>query len=152
MSYFPLKIQQLERKMAKYNEAVKQGVPSIGWLRLIRECLGISMKQLGEKMGKTKQSVYALEKREVEKSVTLELLEQAAEAMDMNFVYGFVPKDGSLDALIERKAREMATRIVNRASHTMLLEDQGISNERIAMSIEERTILLKYEMPKSLWD
>jgi hypothetical protein len=70
----------------------------------------------------------------------------------MELVYGFVPKDGSLDILIERKAKELATKIVSRTSHTMKLEDQENTEERIQKAIAERTALLKHEMPKVLWD
>jgi hypothetical protein len=70
----------------------------------------------------------------------------------MNLVYGFTPKDGSLDALIERRARELATNIVLRTSQTMKLEDQKNSDKRIKKAIEERTAVIKNEMPKILWD
>ena len=70
----------------------------------------------------------------------------------MQLVYGFVPKDGSLDALINRKARELATQIVMRTSQTMKLEDQENSPGRIKKAIEERAIAIKAEMPKMLWN
>ena len=70
----------------------------------------------------------------------------------MKLVYALVPKDGSLEALIDRKARELATYIVERTSQTMKLEDQENSYERIQEAIEERTQVIKYEMPKQLWD
>jgi len=70
----------------------------------------------------------------------------------MELVYGFVPKDGSLDALIDRKARELATQIVSRTSNTMKLEDQENSEMRLKKAIEQRTAILKHEMPKILWD
>jgi len=52
----------------------------------------------------------------------------------MQLVYGFVPNDGSLDALIEKRATELATKIVMRTSNNMKLEDQVKSNERIIKS------------------
>jgi hypothetical protein len=70
----------------------------------------------------------------------------------MKLVYGFVPKDGSLDALIERKAKELAIQIVMRTSQTMLLEDQANTEERLQKAIEDRTNELKRDMPKTLWD
>jgi hypothetical protein len=70
----------------------------------------------------------------------------------MHLVYGFVPKDGSLDALIDRKARELATQIVLRTSQTMKLEDQENTPERIKKAIEERANAIKAEMPKMLWN
>lgn len=112
----------------------------------------MSMQQLGRKLSISKQSVQDIEKREQEGSITLRSLRETARALDMQLVYGFVPNGGSLDALIEQKARELATEIVLRSSHTMMLEGQENSEQRIRKAIEERTILLKNEMPKILWD
>ena len=70
----------------------------------------------------------------------------------MQLVYGFVPKDGTLDDLIERKAKELAIRIVSRTSNTMKLEDQENTKQRLKKAIEERTANIKNEMPKMLWD
>lgn len=68
-----------------------------------------------------------MEQREKEGSISLKSLRESAWALDMELVYGFVPKDGSLDALIDCKARELAAQIVSRTSTTMNLEDQGNS-------------------------
>jgi hypothetical protein len=43
-------------------------------------------------------------------------------------------------------------KIVARTSNTMKLEDQENSEIRLSKAIEERKALLKYEMPKILWD
>ena len=112
----------------------------------------MSLQQLASKMGITKQSMQEVENREKEGAITLKALREAAAALDMQLVYGLVPKDGSLDALIERRARELASQIVARTSQSMRLEDQENSNLRIQQAIEERTALLIAEMPKALWD
>ena len=70
----------------------------------------------------------------------------------MHFVYGFVPKDGSLEALIERKANEIAKKIVLRTSNSMKLEDQENSKQRIEIAIKERAQSIINETPKILWD
>ena len=85
-------------------------------------------------------------------SITIKALREVANALDMQLVYGFVPKDGSLDALVDRKARELAKQIVLRTSNTMKLEDQENSQERIGKAIEERATAIRSEMPKALWD
>jgi len=54
--------------------------------------------------------------------------------------------------LIERKATELATQIVARASNTMKLEGQENSEKRIEKAIKERAAAIKNEMPKILWD
>jgi predicted DNA-binding mobile mystery protein A len=112
----------------------------------------MSMQQLGNKLSITKQSVQEIEQREKEGSITIKSLKEVARAMDMQLVYGFVPNDGSLDALIDRKAKELAKQIVMRTSNTMKLEDQQNSAERLEQAIQERTIAIKNEMPKILWD
>lgn len=127
-------------------------VPPTGWIKAIRNALGMSAQQLGNKLSMTRQGVQDLENREKEGTVTLKSLREAARAMDLHLVYGFVPVDGSLEELIGRKAREMAEQIVGRTNATMKLEDQENSQQRIEKAIEERTIALKNEMPKSLWD
>jgi hypothetical protein len=70
----------------------------------------------------------------------------------MELVYGFVPKNGSLESYIESKARALAEKIVSRTSNTMKLEDQENTPQRIKKAIEERTLLIKQELPKTLWD
>lgn len=112
----------------------------------------MSMQQLGTKLSMTKQSVQDIERREQEGAITLKSLREAASAMDMDLVYGLVPRDGSLDQLIDRKARELATKIVTRTSNTMKLEDQENSKTRLKNAVEERALSIKNEMPKILWD
>jgi predicted DNA-binding mobile mystery protein A len=147
-----LQIQQLNSKMLTYSSLQKVTPPPTGWIKAIRTALGMSMQQLGHRLSITKQSVQDIEKREQEGSITLKALKEAARALDMQLVYGFVPNDGTLEALIGRKAKELATQIVSRTSNTMKLEDQENSKQRIEKAIEERAIVLKNEMPKSLWD
>ncbi|AFM03835.1 mobile mystery protein A [Bernardetia litoralis DSM 6794] len=147
-----LQLEQLEDKMRSFTSAKKIPLPPIGWLKTTRLSLGMTLKQVANRLSVTKQSVQQLEEREKQGTISLNLLRQTANALDMQLVYGFVPKDGTLEDLIERRARELAKQIVNRTSTTMRLEDQENSKERIKKSIEERTILLKNELPRMLWD
>lgn len=126
--------------------------PPLGWIKSIRTSLGMSLQQLGNKISITKQSVLDIERREQLGRISLKTLRESANALDMELVYSFVPKDGSLDTLIERKVKELATEIVLRTSNTMKLENQEVSKKRIQKAILERTIIIKNEMPKILWD
>lgn len=127
-------------------------IPPTGWIKAIRNALGMTMQQLGRRLQVSKQGVMDMERREKEGSISLKSLREIARAMDMQLVYGFVPNDGSLDALIEKRAKELATQIVLRTANTMKLEDQANSNERLEEAIEERAAALRNEMPKLLWD
>jgi predicted DNA-binding mobile mystery protein A len=127
-------------------------VPPIGWIKAIRNGIGMSMEQLGKKLSITKQGVMDIEKREKEGAITIKSMQEIAKAIDMQFVYGFVPKAGSLEQMIETRALEMATKIVERTSTTMKLEDQANSKERIEKAIKERATEIINKTPKILWD
>ena len=69
-----------------------------------------------------------------------------------DFVYGFIPNDGTLEEMVNRKAKEVATKIVERASIQMELENQKNTDERLEKAIYERTEEIKRELPRYLWD
>ena len=152
MSKKSLQIHQLSTKMQAFTSLANTSMLPTGWIKAVRMAIGMSLLQMGKKLSITKQSVQDMEKREKDGTITLNALKDAANALDMQLVYGFVPHDGSLDALIEKRARELATKIVMRTSNTMKLEDQSNSNERIKKAITERTAEIKNKMPKILWD
>ena len=147
-----LQLQQLNSKMLGFASLRQVAIPPTGWIKAIRTAIGMSMQQLGNKLNVSKQGILDIEKREKDGSITINSLKEIARALDMQLVYGFVPNDGSLDALIEKRATELATKIVLRTSNTMKLEDQGNTNKRIEKAIKERAGDIKNEMPKILWD
>jgi predicted DNA-binding mobile mystery protein A len=112
----------------------------------------MSLEQLGHKLGITRQSAQNIEKREADGSITIKALEETAKALEMRLVYGFVPLDGSIEKLIEKKAKKLAFEIVMRTSGNMKLEDQENTPERIQKAISERTKEIMDEIPKKLWD
>ena len=147
-----LQIQQLNSKMLAFANLQSVVPPPTGWLKAVRTALGMSLRQLSNRLSITKQSMQEIEQREIDGSITIKSLRDAAKAMDMQLVYGFVPIDGSLEELINRRAKELATAIVLRTSQSMKLEEQENSGQRIKKAIEERATIIKNEMPKSLWD
>jgi predicted DNA-binding mobile mystery protein A len=147
-----LQFQQLNQKLKTFSVAARVIMPPIGWIKAIRITLGITLDQLGKKLSITKQSMKEIEQREAEGSITLNRLKEVAKALDMELVYGFVPKDGSLEAMLERKSIEAATTIVMRTSQSMKLEDQEISKERKEKAIRELADEFKNELSKIIWD
>ena len=147
-----LQFQQLNEKMDQLTGLQHVIVPPIGWIRAIRNGIGMSMEQLGRKLSITKQGVMDIEKREMEGAITIKAMQEIAKAMDTKFVYGFVPNAGSLEQMIETRALEIAKTIVLRTSTTMKLEDQVNSKERIEKAIKERAKEIINKTPKILWD
>ena len=147
-----LLIQQTDKKLDTFKNLKGIVVPSKGWINTFRNSLKMSLRQLGDRLHISPQSVKEIEEREVNGTITLNSLHDAAKAMDMKLVYGFVSKHESLEQMIEKRARELATEIVMRTHATMTLEDQQNFKERIEQAIEQKTAEIKFEMPKYLWD
>ena len=147
-----LLIEQLDSKLECFKETAIVSLPENGWIKSIRTAIKMSLRQLGNRMNVSPQSIGEMENREANGTITLKSLKEMANALDMRLVYGFLPKEGSVEKMIEKKAREIAMEIVERANITMTLEDQQNSNQRIKKAIEQKTEEIKYEMPKYLWD
>ena len=147
-----LMIEQLDKKLAKYAPIEKNGIPVGGWIKAVRTALNISLTQFAKILKKSPPTVKSVEEREAEGSITLKKLSEAANALNLDLVYGFVPRDGSLEKMIERRAYEVAKEIVMRTSHTMKLEDQENTEERLQKAIKDRAEKIKNELPKYLWD
>ena len=147
-----LLLEQVDKKLQAFKLFKEASLPDTGWIYTIRTALKMSLRQMGNRLSITPQSMKEIEQREKDGSITLKNLREAGNALDMQLVYGFIPKEESLEKMIEKKAHEIATEIVKRTSQSMLLEDQENSKERIAKAIKERTAEIKNEMPGYLWD
>jgi predicted DNA-binding mobile mystery protein A len=147
-----LLIQQTDKKLSSFYPLKDVKIPAHGWVNSIRMAMKMSLAQLGKRLGITAQSVKEIETREQDRSITLDKLEQVGRAMNMKLVYGFIPADGSIEKMIENRARQLAVKIVKRTSTTMKLEDQENTNIRIEEAINDMADDIKRTMPKYLWD
>ena len=158
--YQRLARRQLSKTMAEYvGPAQNARMPREGWVAAIREALGMSVRDLGRRMGIGPSSVTRLEQREREGAITLTALRKAAAGLDCDVVYAFVPRAESvgdtdsndlLDAVIMKHARSAAREDVERVGKTMALEDQGISPASLSAQIDERAARLAAD-PRLLW-
>lgn len=145
-----LQIKQIDEQLKKF-KLIEIDKPSKGWINTLRTTLGMSLSQLGQKLGTSPQSVLNLEKREADMSITLGKLKETAESMGFKFVYGFI-SEKSIEETIKIKSKEIATKIVMSTSKQMAMEDQKIDNKRLEEAINERTEEIFRTMPKILWD
>lgn len=109
--------------------------PPKGWIRAIRDALGMTGVQFAAKLGVRPQSVDALEKSEANGSIKLDTLRRAAEALDCTVVYALVPNT-SLEEMVRSRARTIAMRDLGRVSHTMKLEAQGTGDADLETRID----------------
>jgi len=143
---------QLDRKIIKYKSLDDIVIPSEGWIYSIRKALNMSLRQLSSRMNISPQGMKQIEQREKSGSVSLNVLRQVGLALDMKFVYGFIPRHYTLQKMIENRAEKLALEIVQRTSASMNLEDQKLTETRIKQAIKEKAEELKLKAPRYLWD
>lgn len=143
-------IQQKLNLFSKLNEPM----PPSGWVKAIRGSLGLTIRQLAERVGVGHGSIAKLEKRETKRKVTIESLENAARAMDCKVVYAIVPIESgnTLDDIIKNKAYEAARKVMKDVAHTMRLEKQGTSEKQIQKEIERVAQELVESNDARIWE
>ena len=147
-----LALEQLDKKLQQFRPMQSISVPDRGWIHAIRVSLNMPLRQFAKRMGITPQSVNEIEEREATGVITMNSLRTAAEALEMKLVYVLLPKDASLEEMIERRARVVARSIVQRTATSMALEDQGVSKERLEAAITAKTADILQALPRTLWD
>ncbi len=149
--YTKLKLEQTEELLRPFRRIAQASAPRNGWVRAIREALGMSAVQLAARLNVTRQSIEDLERNEVSGKITLERLNKLAGAMNCRVVYALVPEQ-PLAAIQRDRAHTIARRQLQHVSHSMKLEAQGVSQKE-----EERQLKLLIQKllagnPKRLWE
>jgi predicted DNA-binding mobile mystery protein A len=126
---------ELDERLAALKPEDRFRAPPKGWIRALRDVLGMSSAQLGKRLGKRAQSVDDWEEAEANGSIQLKTLRQAADALECRLVYALVPKT-SLNATVDTRTRKIAMRDLKRVAHTMKLEAQGTDDGDLEARIE----------------
>ncbi|MGI8508149.1 MAG: mobile mystery protein A [Gemmatimonadaceae bacterium] len=156
-SFKRLARRQLSEGFANYSKIAAP--PPNGWIAAIREALDMTIRQFATRLGIAPSNAIRLEQRERDSTISLGALRRAADALDCDLVYAIVPRhptaaapgNNLLDAVIETRAREVATAGIRRVAHTMTLEDQAVRTVDLEAQIAERAAALA-ETPRHLWD
>lgn len=143
-----LRLRQLDRTLEPFQAARKVSRPSKGWIRAIRQALGVSSGELARRLGTSRQLPLQLEKGEAEDRITLKSLRAIANALDCDLVYALVPRAASLGELIENRARAEAKQRVLGVEHSMALENQAVGNLDEAIEAEAIRVARKRAGPR----
>ena len=141
--------QRLDERLSGFKPEVRFAVPPKGWIRAIRDALGMSALQMGTRLGMKSQSVADVEKSESYGTIQLKTLRKAAEALDCTLVYALVP-NSSLEGAVQTRAREIASEELARIGHTMDLEAQSLSKAKREAQIDE--YIREHLRERDLWD
>ncbi|HTI12844.1 MAG TPA: mobile mystery protein A [Puia sp.] len=152
MTYWDKKLirEQLDDKLDKIRPLAFLSMES-GWIKVIREALSMSTKQLGKKVGIDQSRISRLENAEIEGDLKLSSLKKIAEGLNMRLVYCFVPEE-SLEEMMENQAKAIAQKRMNNVNQTMRLEDQELSEKEKAKALEDLTQRILIDEPKDFWD
>ncbi len=102
-------------------------VPRGGWINVIREAIGMSQADLGQRMGVRGSSVAKLEESERSRTIRLDTLQRAAEALNCELVYTLVPRE-PLQTVVDNQRLRLFEDIVARTDHHMNLEGQDATD------------------------
>lgn len=131
-----LRIQQLNRALAPFLAAAQRPRPHKGWVRAIREAIGVSSGDLATRMRTSRQLALQQEKAESEDRITLKSLRALAHALDCDLVYALVPRGGSLQALFEAGKRAETKAGIPGDEHSTASGDQAGDNFSQAIDAE----------------
>lgn len=147
-----LQREQLDRQFRALRTA-KLARPPRGWIKAIRDALGMNGRQLADRMGIVRSHLSQLEKAEVCETATISSLRRAAEALGCDLVYGFVPRDGATFAqLVYQQAQAAAERIVEEVATSMALEAQSVDRVFRKREVNRIATELVTSMPRDFWD
>ena len=142
---------QVDDITAPWRSFVRTTPPRGGWLRMVREALGMTTRQMAQRLNTRQSRVVKIEMAEANGTTTLNTLSEAAHALGCDFVYAVVPRKPIRD-ILEERARDQARRTLQPTLHTMALESQSPSKEAEEELIKDRAQQLLAGNPHRLWD
>jgi predicted DNA-binding mobile mystery protein A len=144
-------IRHLDRRFTALRPLVQSPRPPKGWLRAIRDALGMTTAQLAQRLGVSQPRIVELEQSEASGSVTLNTLQRAAEALGCRLVYALVPERPLAETVRER-ADLVAARHTDAVAHSMRLEDQEVTSKDLAEDLHRQQVERLLRRPARLWD
>ena len=139
----------LDRRMPELHDLPRDtATPRGGWVRAIREALGMSAADLGQRRGVAETSVLSLERNEVTHHARLDTLERAANALDCDLIYALVPRR-PLEQMVDERARALAADLLGSVGHSTALEGQQVAPSVAKAQLLDRALRLRDE--PGLW-
>jgi predicted DNA-binding mobile mystery protein A len=138
----------LDTRFDEMRPIAKFAPPVRGWIKAVRQAIGMSSSQLARRLGVKQPTVIEMEQSEMKGTIQLATLRRAAEALDCTLVYVLIPNK-PLKAMVRDRARKLARRRLEAVDHTMLLEDQKVSTDDVDLRLDE---LAENIDPRALWD
>jgi predicted DNA-binding mobile mystery protein A len=144
-------IRHLDKRFTGLRRLAQSPRPPKGWLRAIRDALGMTTAQFARRLGVSQPRIIELEQSEASGSVTLNTLQRAAEALGCRLVYALVPEKPLAETVRER-TELLAERQLKAVEQTMRLEDQSVKGPKAAKDLRRQFAEELLRRPARLWD
>lgn len=115
--------ERLDARFRDLQPVERYALPRLGWVKAIREALGMSLADLGRRMGLTAQTVQDIERSEQAGTIRLDTLRRAAQALDCTLAYVLIPNSSLRDTVVTQ-AEHVIDAETGAAEHSMALEAQ----------------------------
>lgn len=135
----------LDRRLIPLGPASRYAPPRLGWIRAVRDALGMSAANLAIRMGVSGASVRSLEQNEMSGGIRVSSLQRAAAAMDCTLIYAFIPNE-SLQVTVRRQAQWVLQQHMRRANQTMTLEGQEAEMLDVSREAQLRHIVDSWQL------
>lgn len=145
-----LRLEQLQAAVKAYEILLTKRAPSRGWLKEIREALGRTERQQAQRLGISGSTLHKSEQSEAQERISLGQLRKLADGLDCELVYALVPRK-PLTEVVQDRANQLANEDVYGVAHTMGLEDQRPTDERIQKQVARRAEELLRGKWSDLW-
>lgn len=147
-----LRLKQYDSYLAKFALVKTLPSPAKGWVKYVRNALGMTAKQLGARAGLSRQRIVDIERAELDGATTLKTLNQIAAALDCKLVYAIVPRT-SVRQTLEEQAKRYVKQHLSDVQHNMALEEQGVDEHKaIDAQIEDLVNQYLAKSTKKIWD
>jgi predicted DNA-binding mobile mystery protein A len=144
--------EQLDKRFNKLRPWAKHTTrPPNGWVRAVRQALGMTTGQMAKRIKVSQPRINELEKAEVHGNITLNSLERAAEALGCRVIYMLIPAKPLKETLAER-AHLAAERQLAAVEQTMRLEAQEVSDRAHRQTALKKLTDSLLRRPARLWD
>jgi predicted DNA-binding mobile mystery protein A len=147
-----LSVHQLDDQIRQYVNGQRFDRIPQGWIRSSRTAIGMTLKQLATRLGFSVPAAKNFEMREVDEAITLASLRKIANAMEMDLVYYFKPKQDSLDDLLQIRAELKAKELMESSNQAMLLENQEADIKNKSREYGRLITEIRNQKLSSLWD
>ena len=149
-NFSELQLRQLDASLNRWRSADLPPRPPSGWVKAIRESLGMAAAHLAARLGVTTSTVTRLETSEADDTISLGTLRRAAEALGCELRYALIPKQSLADTL-ESRAMSLARQQMAAVSHSMALEAQSTSRATVELQTRALAEELLKGSRRALW-